>query len=443
MNEENRFEILERTHGEGGFAKISKGRDKVLDRYVAIKTLKMIDEEDLKERFKREAKALAKMSHPNIPAIYDVIFKEDRMQIFFEFIEGIPLRKIIQDNSFPSMEEAKIWFSQIAGCLDHAHSLHIIHRDIKPDNIIISMDRNSSFLVDFGIALSPEDVKRITESGYVIGTPAYMSPEQREGRELSPASDIYCLGMTLFETLSGHLPEPGNPIELSEENEVIPPAIDELIKSCLNKDLNLRPYSGKDFIYKLNNAFRSDMPLSTLLTEARLHELYAGLSAMTHEDFHNKPKGQRLAVLMRLKDLLRSDKRQIMRPAAEMLALIIKLALHEETKYYAELIASGFEWGFNKEFGFEWHGDPKIREAIIYAGKFPNRELHEIICNVYLEFAKENNFAKHPHWYLHDLRIIANHLLANQYCDRYSEELAKLYDKMNEIGHQKEFHSEE
>ena len=138
MNIAERYEMVEKEHGEGGFAKVSKQRDKILERLVAVKTLTLLDDEDSKARIIKEAKTLAAVSHSNIPAIYDVIFDEKEMTIFFQFIEGQSLQKIITDGAYPSMEEAKQWFIQVASALEHSHSRGIIHRDVKPSNIIIS-----------------------------------------------------------------------------------------------------------------------------------------------------------------------------------------------------------------------------------------------------------------------------------------------------------------
>lgn len=208
MDTEERYEIIEETHGEGGFGRVAKRRDKLLERLVAVKQLKVLDDES-KERFRREAKALAKMSHPHIPAIYDVQFSDDRMEIYSAFIEGRPLRDVIKQGIVPSMDQTRRWFIQVAAALDHAHGLGIVHRDVKPDNIIISSDNENAQLVDFGIALTVDDVKKLTGTGYVIGTPVYMSPEQSSGESLDGRSDLYSLGITLYESLSGHLPHPG------------------------------------------------------------------------------------------------------------------------------------------------------------------------------------------------------------------------------------------
>src|SRR5215212_5090416 len=199
-----RYEILDSEHGRGGFGTISKQRDTFLERLVAVKSQYMLADEESRQRFIREAKTLAKMSHPNVPAIYDVKLIDDELLIYFEFIEGDNLRQIIESGRTLSLQEAVGWFTQVAAAIEHASGHGIVHRDVKPDNIIVSKNGAAAYLVDFGIALNPTDAQRITEKGYVVGTPQYMSPEQREGKQLDEASDIYSLGLTLYETLAGH-----------------------------------------------------------------------------------------------------------------------------------------------------------------------------------------------------------------------------------------------
>jgi len=435
MSTEERYEVIEKEHGEGGFGRVSKNRDKILDRLVAVKQLKVLDEE-ARERFRREAKALAKMSHPHIPAIYDVRFSDDRMEIYFAFVEGRPLRDIIEQGAIPSMDRARRWFTQVAAALEHAHGKGIVHRDVKPDNIIVSADDANALLVDFGIALTADDVKKLTGTHYIIGTPAYMSPEQSNGEKLDGRSDLYSLGITLYETLCGHLPHAGGYQPLADANEAIPPAIDKLIRDCLAQDRNARLQSAAEFIKRLRSAFRTDVPLSTLLTEARLHEVVAALRQMSAEDFSSKPKGQRLLLVVRLKDLVRIDKPELRNATAQVIALLTKLARFEGSKEYSPIVTAAFHWGFDKSYGANWLGEEDIREALVDAAKSANAEAHRVISEGFVEFVGKKNLEELPGWYCHELRLLVMGLLANPTCgDNGAEDLAALYDRINAASH--------
>lgn len=435
MDTEERYEVLDRDHGKGGFGEISKQRDRFLDRLVAVKRLHMFADDESKQRFVHEAKTLARMSHPNIPAIYDVKFKEDEMMIYFEFIEGDNLRKILESGTIPSIQQAVTWFSQVAFALDHSSSLGIIHRDVKPENVIISKNGSAAYLVDFGIALTADDVRRITETGYVIGTPAYMSPEQRAGEELDGTSDIYSLGLTLYECLSGHLPLAGQYEPLSDSNEAIPPSIDDLIKTCLIPEKKRRLASAKEFTQRLQGAFRTDVPLSMLLMDARLHELQAALQSMSAEEFSAKPIGQRLLILNRVKDLIRTNKVQLQKPTAEMIAVLVRLAIDEPPEQYKIIIDAAYEWGYEKPFGENWQGDEQIRDALISAAKVASATGHTVLTSSLLDFAKKIQLEDQHGWYHHDLRVNLISLLANPHCGDGAEQLALLYDQVNEISH--------
>ena len=356
------------------------------------------------------------------------------MTIYFEFIEGQSLGKIISSGSFPSIEEARRWFTQIASALEHAHALGTVHRDVKPDNIIISADKSSAHLVDFGIALTASDAKRITDSGYVVGTPGYMSPEQMEGKDLDGAADMYSLGITLYETLCGHLPQAAHYNSLSDANEAIPPAIDDLIQGCLAPDKKLRVATSADFITKLRSAFRTDVPLSVLLTDARLHELHAALRGMSAEEFKDKPKGQKLLVINRVKDLMRSQAGQLLRPTAEMIALLVQLAIYEPQQQYKIIADAGFDWGFLKFYG-DWQGDQTIRTSLISACKRASSQGHGVLSGAVLEFVNNQRIDEWAGWQRHDLRFVVMALLANPSSDEFADNLAELYDRINEISH--------
>ena len=435
MSISERFEIIEDSHGEGGFGKVSKGRDKELDRLVAVKKLHLFNDSGARERFKREAKTLAKMGHPNIPAIFDVHFKDEEMYILFEFVDGKPLRKFIGNHTIPTMDRVRRWFTQVAAALEHAHGNGIIHRDVKPDNIIVSSNEEDATLVDFGIALTADDVKKLTKSGYGIGTPGYMSPEQTAGRDLTDTSDVYSLGITLYESLSGHLPHPGGYQSLSDANEAIPPAIDDLIKECIVQDHNLRLQSATDFIKRLRSAFRTDVPLSSLLVEARLHEIVAALKQMSAEDFAGKPRGQKLLLINRLKDLLRVDKPELRTGTAQVIALLTRLARLESADEYAPVIQAAFEWGFDQTFEPNWQGEREIRDTIIEAAKAANENAHAAISEKFTDFVKSKELKSLPGWYCHELRILVTALLANPTCGEAADELAQLYDEINKVSH--------
>ncbi len=435
MGISDRYEILEDEHGEGGFARVSIRRDKILERQVAVKELRLLEDAESQKRFSREAKTLAQMSHPNVPAIYDVDFSQERMLIIFEFIDGFSLRKVVEERSFPSVEEAQRWFLQVASALEHAHSRRIIHRDLKPGNIIISRDRSSATLVDFGIALTSDEVERITANGYAIGTPEYMSPEQRAGESLDERSDIYSLGVTLYEALSGQFPR-ADYARLSDSSEAIPPSVDDLIRDCLHRDPSKRVQSAKDFSYRLRAAFRTNVPFSQILTEARLHEIQAALQAMSADEFHGKPRGQRLLIVTRLKDLMRTHKPILERPTADMIALMVSLAVYEEPDDYRNIVNSAYDWGYERTYGASWKGQEVIRAAINEVSRTAPKEAHAEITKAFLAFVEGKKFADMPNWYCHDLRINSMNLLANPNCETDADELATVYDAINAASHE-------
>ena len=437
MQLDERYEVIDANHGEGGFGRISKQRDKVLERFVAVKQMRLLDKVEARERFLREAKTLARLSHPNIPAIYDIQDDTNQIYIFFAFVEGKSLRAHVGTEAIPSLERARRWFTQVASALEHAHQSKIIHRDIKPDNIIISSNDENATLVDFGIALSAADVKTLTQEGYVIGTPAYMSPEQAAGEELDARSDIFSLGITLYETLAGHLPVAGGYQSLADSNEAIPPAIDDLIKQCIVQDRNSRVQSAADFIRLLRSAFRTDVPLSSLLIDARLHELAAGLRKLSAEDFASKPRGQKLLVINRLKDLLRQEKPELRTATADVIALLIRIAQLEAEAEYRPIAVAAYKWGFDQLYGpnSNWSGNSDVRDSLIGAARTANAISHRVLATEFLAFTSGKLLTDLQKWYTHDLRLMAMTLLANPVCGNDADQLASFYDKINAATH--------
>ena len=201
----NRY-VIERLIGEGATSTVFLARDLRLGRVVAIKVLLPYVRATARARFLREARSAASLNHPNIMAIYDEAEEEDQHFLVTEYVDGKPLADFI-----PSPPEVVAQLGiQLCSALDYAHRLNIIHRDIKPANVYVTGEGQIK-LMDFGLAME-RDAKHITAHGSVIGTPAYLSPEQARGHPLDHRSDIYSLGVVLYEMCTGRLPFNSNDI---------------------------------------------------------------------------------------------------------------------------------------------------------------------------------------------------------------------------------------
>ena len=246
--------------GEGGMGVVYKARDTHLGRTVAIKVLPPEKVADLgrKHRFAHEARAASALNHSNIVTTYDIRSQGGTDFIVMEYIEGQTLQKLIPPKGIRSVHALK-YATQIADALAQAHSAGIIHRDLKPSNIMVT-DEGRVKVLDFGVAklLEPVDSSRddttqtartLTETGAVLGTAAYMSPEQAEGRNIDARSDIFSFGSVLYEMLCGEPPFQGDstiavlsavvrdearPISLIARD--VPPELEKLVERCLRKD---------------------------------------------------------------------------------------------------------------------------------------------------------------------------------------------------------------
>src|ERR671936_3192195 len=195
--------------GAGGMSTVYRAFDTVLERPVAIKLLhrEMSADSDQLERFRREARAVAQLSHPHIVGVIDAGEDEGRPYIVFEYVEGETLKERIRRMGRLPMDEAIAYAIEIARALDCAHSHNIVHRDVKPQNVLIDSE-GSAKVTDFGIARSLRD-DGLTADGRVLGTTDYVSPEQALGHEVNGQSDLYSLGIVLFEMLTGDVPFQG------------------------------------------------------------------------------------------------------------------------------------------------------------------------------------------------------------------------------------------
>ncbi len=209
----NRY-LLIRQVGKGGMAIVYKAYDQMLERPVAIKLLKQdfSDDAGFRERFKHEAKAAANLSHPNIVTVHDFGIDSTGVYIVMEYIDGTDLKTCIRDRGhYPTHEGLQLMIQACAG-LGYAHRAGIVHCDVKPHNMLVTPD-NRLKITDFGIARALSTVEAEETQGVVWGSPQYFSPEQASGQVPTPASDVYSLGVVMYESFTGHLPFEANTAE--------------------------------------------------------------------------------------------------------------------------------------------------------------------------------------------------------------------------------------
>ena len=249
----NRYR-LEKLLGKGGMAVVFQARDLMLERTIAIKILR----EDFsrspafQERFRQEAKAAANLSHPNIVTIHDFGLDNERLFIVMEYMPGKDLKEIIKATGALPLEKATRLFIQACAGVGYAHRAGLIHCDIKPHNMMITPD-NRLKVTDFGIARALASINPNEHTKAIWGSPAYFAPEQAAGEAPSPASDVYGLGIVLYEMLTGHLPfTASTPIELArkhrfskppsprELNPDISPTLEKIILKVLSKEPSAR-----------------------------------------------------------------------------------------------------------------------------------------------------------------------------------------------------------
>jgi eukaryotic-like serine/threonine-protein kinase len=223
-----RFEILELI-GKGGMSSVFKAHDRLLDRIVAIKVLHphFTADEEYVERFRREARAVAQLSHPNIVTVIDRGEDAGRQYIVFEYVEGENLKQLLERTGPMPVHEALDMALQMARALSFAHGRGLIHRDVKPQNVLLNAEGQAK-MTDFGIARSV-DVQGVTITGTVLGTSEYIAPEQARGQQVDAQTDVYSLGVVLYELLTGNVPYDGDnfvTVALRHVNEPVPSVLE-------------------------------------------------------------------------------------------------------------------------------------------------------------------------------------------------------------------------
>ncbi|MFD0671809.1 Stk1 family PASTA domain-containing Ser/Thr kinase [Cohnella sp. GCM10027633] len=281
-----RYELLARIGG-GGMALVYKAKDLLLNRFVAVKVLRQqfTHDDDFVKRFRREAQAAASLSHPNIVSIYDVGQVEDTYYIVMEYIDGANLNEIIRDRAPLQVDEAIRIAAQICDALEHAHHNQIIHRDIKPHNILIGNNGRIK-VTDFGIARAVTS-STITQTGSVVGSVHYFSPEHAKGVATGEKSDLYSLGIVIYQMLTGRLPFLGeSPISVAlkhlqepfEEPRSVNPYIPQSVENIILKAMRKNPQER----YQSAAAMLRD--LETCLQPARIHEPVVRFSSDDDEE---------------------------------------------------------------------------------------------------------------------------------------------------------------
>ena len=261
-----RYEIIEKI-GEGGMSVVYKAKDRLLNRYVAIKILRpeFVKDEQFVENFRKESQAAAGLSHPNIVNVYDVGKEGNIHFIVMELIDGKPLSQVIDEKGRLDYKEAISIARQVASALSLAHKNQIIHRDVKPHNILIT-STGTAKLADFGIARAVSKASIAEGSEKIMGSVHYFSPEQARGAYVDERSDIYSLGIVLYEMLTGKVPFDGdNPISIalmhindpmpsvSSQVPGIPPQLEKVIEKATDKYQSNRYKTADEMIEDLDN----------------------------------------------------------------------------------------------------------------------------------------------------------------------------------------------
>jgi serine/threonine-protein kinase len=287
----DRYQLID-VIGQGGMGTVVRGHDLLLERDIAIKVLTNPQlKKEAQTRMLREAQAAAKLNHPNIVSIHDAGFHKDVPFIVMELVEGEPLHRIHVEE----IEDIIQITCQICDALEHAHGEEIVHRDLKPDNVIITPDRKAK-LTDFGLARSISS--RLTTEGFIEGTVQYMAPEQALGKEIDHRTDLYSLGVMLYEMVTGQLPfNADEPLQIITQHlhiQAIPPralkpdlpaSLDKLIVKLLDKQLSGRPANASSVRIALEEIARSQLDVDRAEEIAPLDRMTRGQMVGREQEF--------------------------------------------------------------------------------------------------------------------------------------------------------------
>lgn len=266
--------FLEERIAAGGMATVWRAYDETLARTVAVKILHahLSADEDVRARFRREAVTAAKLVHPGIVGLYDTGEEGEVTFLVLEFVDGVTLRDLLMGRERLDVGEASAIGARVAEALGYAHARGLVHRDVKPANILIASDGTVK-LADFGIAQVAESARDLTQTGTVLGTAAYVAPEQVRGETLDGRADLYALGCVLYETICGHRPFAGpssvslaarrlteDPLPLRAIRPDVPRALDEIVMTALQREVDARFADGAAFAQALG-AWETHVPL--------------------------------------------------------------------------------------------------------------------------------------------------------------------------------------
>lgn len=296
----DRYELEELPLGRGGMGAVHGGHDKHLDRRVAVKFLNLPGgpDDEMERRFVREARILAKLEHPGAPVLYDFGMFERRLYQVMQFIDGVTVADVVGEQGALPVPWAAAITAQACAVLSAAHGLGICHRDLKPTNLMLCPD-GSVKVLDFGLAMLREaDALQFTRAGQILGTPAYMAPEQITGGVAEPRSDLYALGCVLHEMLTGRQLFTGPTAYVVFDKQVkqqppsvpgVPAELDGLLHALLEKAPDKRPADANE-LYDRLQPFVTGLPMlpgflthPSVPSPGRMYARMAGLLPGQHE----------------------------------------------------------------------------------------------------------------------------------------------------------------